>query len=123
MSSSARKQHTPKAPPKRLRIAMKRVGYVDIDSGTIMIADPCHAVATLSKARNELNRAINKATGEPGEPPHIGKFCAGVAAPSAGGDGRFPVYAALLTGSKRPRYLLIDMDDMTSPITITRVAT
>lgn len=120
MSSLALKR---KKKARMLRLRLHKIGYVDIDSGTIMIADPGAAHGVMKdKDWPAVCRLLDEKTGEPGTPPHPGKFCGGVATPTHYGDGRFPVLAVFAAGCRRPRYLLVDMDDQSSKsiITLTR---
>lgn len=102
-----------KAKPKRPAVAafvLEQMGMVACNTGNVMIVAPAHIRRLAQLSESDISHAIAVATGGSG-PAHPGEFCDGVVTPTANGDGVFPVYGAFAKGSRRPLFIVIDVDN------------
>ena len=90
----------------------KRIGFVGVDSGTLMISDPCYTIGTKTPEWNDFcKNHLLKDGADFGSEWNNGT---GVTAATRWGDGSYPVYALFDNKSKRPTPLamMVVTEDM-----------
>ena len=96
----------------------KQIGFVGVDSGTLMISDPCYTVGTETLEWDEFcENHLFKDGADLGSEWDDGT---GVTAATRWGDGKYPVFALFDDRSKRPTPLAMmvvteDMDGIRIP--------
>lgn len=95
---------------------MDLLGYLAVDSGTIMIGDPCYTLPNdgscrTKEAKNWLKfvEATREAISEP-----FGKDTA-LVLNNFGGDGRFPVYGIYRNGMIAEVHIVLDGSEEEAP--------
>jgi len=85
------------------KLKWEKIGVAGVDSGALMISDPCYAdmVHKWNSENFSLENQLNYPTGHSG---------LGVQAPTAHGDGVYPVYALRYPDSDRALAMLVVTD-------------
>tara|TARA_Y100001938_G_scaffold148976_1_gene234320 strand:- start:401 stop:859 length:459 start_codon:yes stop_codon:yes gene_type:complete len=96
-------------PTKRYKMERAKVGTVTVDSGTVIIADPCYLkdVKNDEEIQVEVGRAIDE--GNAGNANLFTHWGEAVASRTAFGDGRFSVFVEYREDG-RPGKLIIDFE-------------
>jgi hypothetical protein len=95
-----------------MKNTLKEIGFAGVDSGLLMIGDPCYFVGKKSDAQNRFadwSKFLEEHPTNPQMKYARGHDGLGVAFQTTHGDGAYPVYVKT-NEAGRPRFAIVVMD-------------